>query len=45
MAGPVEFTLWVPKTCATCPDALQIAVGPSRVQVPGGQLSVRPEME
>jgi hypothetical protein len=28
-------TLWVPKICATWADALQIAVGSSRVQVPG----------
>jgi hypothetical protein len=27
--------LWVPKTCATCADALQIAVGSSRVSIAG----------
>jgi hypothetical protein len=36
--------LWVPKTCDTWADALQIAVGSFRVRVPGERILIRPEM-
>jgi hypothetical protein len=39
-----HLRLWVPKTCDTWADALQIAVGSFRVRVPGGQILIRPEV-
>jgi putative transposase len=36
--------VWVPKTCVTWADALQIAVGATRVRTSGGQVLVRPEV-
>jgi hypothetical protein len=36
--------LWVPKTCVTWADALQIVVGAIRVRTSGGRVLVRPEV-
>jgi hypothetical protein len=38
------LALWVPKTCVTWADALQIAVGATRIRTSGGQVLVRPEV-